>query len=194
MLFVCLLTSISYIRTGQARIIGRPRDLVAMCKDGSLLPVKLAVSEQWVGSQRIFTATIFKLEEMNNTGPTTPKMSEKSVLQQERESVSHLAIAAVVIDQKGMIQAFNTAAEKLWGFSVTDVAGRNVKMLMSFTDAERHDQHIQRYLTSGKTKVIGTGRQVVAQKKNGDMFPVHLAVSERVDGEKKIWTGICQPL
>lgn len=42
--------------------------------------------------------------------------------------------------------------------------------------------------------MIGTGRQVVGQKKNGDMFPVHLAVSERVDGEKKIWTAIAQPL
>ncbi len=52
----------------------------------------------------------------------SPKAQEKSVLQQERESVSHLAIAAVVIDQKGTIQAFNSAAEKVWGFTVCSVA------------------------------------------------------------------------
>ncbi len=51
----------NYIRTGVAKIIGRPRDLIAQGKDGSLVPVKLAVSEQWVGSQRLFTATIFKV-------------------------------------------------------------------------------------------------------------------------------------
>ncbi len=63
-----------------------------------------------------------------------------------------------------------------------------------YMDADCASKQIKRYLVSGKTKVIGTGRQVVGQKKNGDMFPAHLAVSERHDGDKKIWTAIAQAL
>lgn len=132
----------AYVSTGKAKIIGRPRDLIAQTRDGSMIPVKLAVSEQWVGTVRIFTATIFIREEETVNGSTS-KNTEKSVLQQERESVSHLAMAAIVIDQRGLIQAFNPAAEKVWGFSFTDVAGRNVKVLMGFADAERHDEHVR---------------------------------------------------
>lgn len=130
----------AYVTTGKAKIIGRPRDLIAQTKDGSLIPVKLAVSEQWVGTVRIFTATMFLRDEETVSGPSKP--TDKSVLQQERESVSHLAMAAIAIDQRGLIQAFNSAAEKAWGYAFAEVAGRNVKCLMGFADAERHDEHV----------------------------------------------------
>ena len=89
--------------------------------------------------------------------------------------------AVVVIDGSGRIESFNRAAERLFGFSATEVVGRNVSMLMPEPDRSAHDGYIQRYLTTGEARIIGIGREVKGQRRDGTVFPALLSVG-RVDG------------
>jgi two-component system sensor kinase FixL len=84
----------------------------------------------------------------------------------------------VVIDTDGIVERFNTAAENMFGYSKDEMIGNNVDILMPSPDHEQHDNYIQRYLSTGIGKIIGKGREVKAQRKDGSFFPVHLAIGE----------------
>ena len=102
--------------------------------------------------------------------------------------------AMVVIDEKGSILSFSAAAEKMFGYSEADVVGRNVKILMPSPDRERHDQYLVNYLTTGKRKIIGIGRVTTALHRDGNTFPIELAVGEAWSGGKRIFTGFIRDL
>jgi two-component system sensor kinase FixL len=102
--------------------------------------------------------------------------------------------AMVVIDERGSILSFSAAAEKMFGYSEDEVAGRNIKMLMPSPDRERHDQYLVNYLTTGKRKIIGIGRVTTALHRDGNTFPIELAVGEAWLGERRIFTGFMRDL
>jgi sigma-B regulation protein RsbU (phosphoserine phosphatase) len=100
----------------------------------------------------------------------------------------------IVIDEVGTIRLFNPAAERLFGYSREEALGRNVKMLMPSPDRERHDGYLARYRETGVRKIIGIGREVVGQRKNGSTFPFYLSIGElRQDGER-LFVGIVHDL
>lgn len=177
----------NYLTTGKAKVIGSGRDVVAQCKDGSIIPVHLSLTEINLGDgRRFFTGILRRLEK--------EQQLEKSVLQQEREVLDNLVVPAVIIDEKGIIHGFNKAAQDMLGFSLMDVVGKNVKMLMTGTDSNNHDKYLADYLRTGKSNVIGVGRDVVAQHKNGTAIRTRLSVTTRMDGQRRLFTGVLQKL
>jgi len=86
--------------------------------------------------------------------------------------------AIVVIDDKGFIQSFNGNAERLFGFTGREVLAHNVSMLMPAPHREDHDGYLARYLATGERRMIGMGRMVVGQRKDGSTFPMALSVGE----------------
>jgi len=102
--------------------------------------------------------------------------------------------AMVVIDEAGLILSFSAAAEKMFGYSEPEVVGENVKMLMPNPDRDRHDQYLVNYLTTGKRKIIGIGRVTTALHRDGNTFPIELAVGEAWSGDKRIFTGFIRDL
>jgi PAS domain S-box-containing protein len=120
------------------------------------------------------------------------KVTEKSLIQQEREVLDTLSVPAIIIDEKGNIHGFNKSAVKFFGYELVDVLIRNVSMLMPSPYAENHNQYINSYLSTGKAKIIGTGRKVVAQLKDGSIRPVFLTVTEKQEKDKRFFTGILQ--
>ena len=86
--------------------------------------------------------------------------------------------AMIIIDEKGCIESISATAERLFGYPLSEVAGRNVSLLMPSPDRERHDGYMQRYLATGERRIIGIGRVVVGQRKDGTTFPMHLTVGE----------------
>ena len=100
----------------------------------------------------------------------------------------------VVIDSRGRIEAFNTAAERMFGYRESEVLGKNVSMLMPEPDRSHHDRYIQHHLATGEKRIIGVGRAVNGMRRDGHVFPVHLSVGEfEIDGEKH-FTGILHDL
>ncbi len=100
----------------------------------------------------------------------------------------------IVIDARGTIEAFNAAAERMFGYAEIDVVGRNVNVLMPEPHHSEHDSYIRRHLETGEKRIIGLGRAVTAQRRDGGTFPVHLSVGEfEIDGEIH-FTGILHDL
>ena len=94
--------------------------------------------------------------------------------------------AIVTVDERGVIRSFNHAAERLFGYDVAEALGEPISLLMSEPHRSRHHQYIERYLATGEAHVIGIGREVEAERKDGTKVPVYLAVSEfRVAGKRR---------
>ena len=102
--------------------------------------------------------------------------------------------AMVVINERGLIQSFSSAAERLFGRSAAEVAGKNVKVLMPPPYREAHDGYLARYLQTGERHIIGIGRVVVGERKDGSTFPMELAVGEMKSGDQRFFTGFIRDL
>jgi two-component system sensor kinase FixL len=102
--------------------------------------------------------------------------------------------AMVVIDERGIIQSFSSAAERLFGYSAAEVAGKNVRVLMPSPYREAHDGYITRYLQTGERRIIGIGRVVVGERQDGSTFPMELAVGEMKSGNQRFFTGFIRDL
>ncbi|MCW8914842.1 MAG: PAS domain-containing sensor histidine kinase [Magnetovibrio sp.] len=100
----------------------------------------------------------------------------------------------ITIDSRGIIQTFNHGAEKIFGYSVCEVVGQNVSVLMPNDTAKQHDQYIRNYLDTGNAKISGIGREVVGRRKNTQTFLMDLAISEFDDGEKTTFVGIVRDI
>jgi PAS domain S-box-containing protein len=111
-----------------------------------------------------------------------------------RAVVDTAADAIITIDPLGSIQSFNPAATRLFGYAAAEVIGRNVSLLMPEPDRSQHDGYLRRYLESGEPHVIGVGREVTAQRKDGSRMPIGLAVSEMHLGSRRMFTGILHDL
>ncbi|MDX2028872.1 MAG: PAS domain S-box protein [Alphaproteobacteria bacterium] len=95
----------------------------------------------------------------------------------------------IVIDDRGTVQSLNTAAEKMFGYTPEEVIGKNVKMLMPEPYQGEHDSYLHNYKETGKTKVIGIGREVTGKRKDGSTFPMELGVSETRLNDKRLFAG-----
>ncbi|SMH50652.1 PAS domain S-box protein [Mesorhizobium australicum] len=102
--------------------------------------------------------------------------------------------ATVVIDRKGTIMSFNAAAVRQFGYSESEVVGRNVRMLMPEPYQREHDGYINRYLDTGERRIIGIDRVVVGSRKDGSTFPMKLAVGEMRSGDSLFFTGFIRDL
>lgn len=115
----------------------------------------------------------------------------KSSESRHRAVVETAVDAIVVIDVHGTIQAFNRAAERMFGYSAEMAMGRAVDMLMSEEVAAHHDRAMRRYLETGVARVIGVGREVVGRRRDGTDFPLELALAEWWDAAgERFFTGI----
>jgi PAS domain S-box-containing protein len=100
----------------------------------------------------------------------------------------------VIISEKGIIQSFNPAAEKIFGYHQKEVIGQKVNMLMPEPHRSRHDQYIKSYVDTGHRKIIGIGRETKGRRKDGSTFPMDLAVSEVIVGGHRYFTGIIKDI
>ena len=100
--------------------------------------------------------------------------------EKERAEITLQAIsdAVVTVDGRGMVQSFNPAAEKVFGYAAAEVVGRSMKMLMSESFAKELDTYLRRYPETGQAYLIGVEREVTAQRSDGELFPVDLRISE----------------
>lgn len=100
----------------------------------------------------------------------------------------------IVIDDHGKMLMFNTACERLFGYESQEVLGQNVNMLMPKTYSEHHDKYLSNYMETGKRKIIGIGRAVHGQHKDGNIFPLELSVGESKTPVGRQFVGILRDL
>jgi len=100
----------------------------------------------------------------------------------------------VTINEAGIIQTFNLAAESIFGYSAEQILGQNISRLVPSPDGEKHDDYLDEYFRTGVAKTIGTGRRVQACRKDGGLIPIFLTVSKVQEGQEVSFTGILRDL
>jgi two-component system sensor kinase FixL len=102
--------------------------------------------------------------------------------------------AMIVIDERGNIQSFSAAAERLFGHTAGEVIGKNIKLMMPSPYRENHDGYLKRYKQTGERRIIGIGRVVVGERRDGSTFPMELAVGEMRSADQRYFTGFIRDL
>jgi PAS domain S-box-containing protein len=129
------------------------------------------------------------LEEARRTG------RELALSEAKMRAVLDGAVDGIItIDENGIIESFNPAAETMFGYTSREVIGNNVKLLVPQPHKKRHNNYIRSYLKTGNAKIIGIGREVEGERKNGDLFPLELGISEINIEQKRLFTGIVRDI
>lgn len=137
------------------------------------------------------------LKEHNRTQSSAAANSDLSLRESEARLRGILETAVdgiITITEAGVVESLNPAAERIFGYAAQELLGQNVKILMPPMYRAVHDDYITNYLDTGLKKIIGIGREVVGMRKNGNTFPMHLAVSEVRLGERRLFTGLVRDL
>ena len=100
----------------------------------------------------------------------------------------------ITIDEHGIIQSFNAAAEELFGYAGNEVVGKNVSLLMPPTHSSEHNEYLRRYLQTGQARIIGVGRELEGKRKDGTAFPMWLRVAELQRDDERIFIGTVQDI
>ena len=127
--------------------------------------------------------------------------SARRAQDQLREREAHLQSvldtvpdAMIMIDPQGLIHSFSATAVRLFGYTAAEIVGCNISMLMPEPYRGHHDAYLARYLATGERRIIGIGRLVVGQRKDGSAFPMELAVGEMRSGNRRFFTGFVRDL
>jgi two-component system sensor kinase FixL len=184
---------------------GKPmRDLARTSEQGSVEEESWRVRKD--GSEFLASVTITALRDEQGAlrgfakvvrDITDQKAAEAAVARREHHLRSILATvpdAMIVMDERGTVASFSAAAELLFGYSEAEVVGRNVSMLMPVTDRPAHDGYLTTYLETGIRHVIGSARVATAMRRNGESFPIELAVGEVSVAGERIFTGFVRDL
>jgi len=183
------------LRTGYAtqprpRSMGSGMELFGQRRSGEEFPVEVSLSPLHTDAgQALVMATIHDI--------TQRKRAEAAVQESEARmrAIFDTAVDGIVtIDEHGIIDKFNPAAERLFGYTEAEVTGKNVSLLMPQPYRDRHDGYLANYLRTGERKIIGIGREVVGLRKDGTTFPMDLAVAEMRFGERRMFTGMIRDI
>src|SRR5882724_832908 len=169
----------------------RHYETIRLAKGGRRVDISLTVSPLFNQSGKVVGASKVARD------ITERKLAEQAL----RETAARLRTltetavdGVILIDARGVVLMFNSACEKLFGYSVEEVIGENVKMLMPQPYRHEHDRYIANYRNTRDHKIIGSGREVIGLRKDGSTFPMDLSVGEaRQDGES-IFVGIIRDI
>ncbi|MDO8290303.1 MAG: PAS domain S-box protein [Parvibaculum sp.] len=179
----------NYGTTGERRIIGIGREVLGRRKDGSTFPMYLSVGEGAFDSEPKFVGMIHDITERRQV--------EDDLREREARLASILQTipdAIIIIDDRGLIESFSPAAERLFGYGFEDVVSKNVSILMPAPYRTEHDGYLARYLATSEKHIIGIGRIVVGLRCDGTTFPMELAVGEIVIGQRRLFTGFIRDI
>lgn len=163
--------------------------VVARDRQGKEFPMALEIGEAQLPEYRRFVCVCRDLTPQDEHG-----VERESAINLNRALFDAAVDGIITIDSHGRIRSFNRAAETLFGFTRAEVLDQNVAMLMPEHYAKNHDSYIDNYLRTGEARIIGIGRDVVGQRKDGSRFPLHLSVGEAWHHAEKHFIGICHDL
>jgi PAS domain S-box-containing protein len=179
----------SYMQTGLKNVIGVGRNVTGRRRDGSTVPLHLAVSEVKTDDGVYFAGFLTD---------TTELKKAQTELEKEKRTLEAILQSSVdpilVITPGGVIQRINGATVRLFGFTEAELVGANVSVLMPEPYRTQHDDYLKRYLSTGVKRVIGIGREVVGLRHDGSTVPLRLAVSEVISEGVHCFAGFLTDL
>jgi len=183
----------------ERQILGRLRrgkpvehyETIRLTKDGREIAVSMSVAPLRDAAGRVNAASTIMRD------VTERRRSEMALRDREERLqalVNTAADAIITIDEHGIIESANPAAERLFGYSQSELLGSNVNVLMPEPFHSEHEGYLRNYLRTGRAKIIGIGREVTGLRKDRTTFPMNLSVSEIQLGTRRLFTGILHDL
>lgn len=158
-------------KTGQDKIVGTSREVEIERKDGSKVWGSLSLSKIRLDDKIIYTAFLKNITEQ--------KMANEIINQTLEQALD----SVVSIDKHNNITFFNSAAENLWGYSRSEVLGKNIKMLVPASIQSQHDSYVNANRNTGEDKIVGTTREVEIERKDGEVLYGMLSLCKIYIGE-----------
>ncbi|MBM5572046.1 MULTISPECIES: sensor domain-containing protein [Deefgea] len=115
---------------------------------------------------------------------------QQEAAQHTQTILDNMVDGVVTIGVDGVIESFNAAASRIFGFQADEIVGRNVSILMPEPHASHHDAYLRHHFDTGEHRVIGQPREVVGRRKNGSLFPMRLSVSKTTRAGQAIFIGL----
>lgn len=106
------------------------------------------------------------------------------------EIIENASEAIVTVNRKGIIRSWNQSAERIFGYTASEAIGENISIVVQPKHAAEHDNHIESYLATRSSNILGVRRRVDAQRKDGEVFPIEISLSETKRGREILWTGV----
>jgi two-component system CheB/CheR fusion protein len=136
-------------------------------------------------------------ENKKQSGARLLARSESAVRDHEERlrAILETAVEGIItIDDRGIIESFNPASEKIFNYRAAEVIGKNVSLLMPSPHREQHDGYLENYKRTGHARIIGIGRETFGRKKDGTLFPIDLSVSEVKLSDRRMFTGFVRDI
>ena len=151
-----------------------PFEVVSHHRDGREIPVSVSLAALRDEAGRVVGVTAVARD---ITEPRRAAQALRESEQQLESILNNAAEAVVVISADGSIERFNLAAQRLFGYSVEDARGLNLRKLtveLAFDEAAGGDERPAAWLQP----LMGGRREVTGRRKDGSIFPLELALSE----------------
>ena len=100
----------------------------------------------------------------------------------------------ITIDEQGIVESMNSAAERVFGFTHEEIVGQNVASLIAEPTRSMHDPDLENSIFSNLKSIVGSITEVQGRRKDGSPFPMELALSETRLGLRRIFTGIIRDI
>jgi PAS domain S-box-containing protein len=179
---------VSYDPNGQpAMMLGTVHDITSRKR------AELQVKELNENLERLVDERTQALQAEVDGHNRTQEMLHRSE-ERNRSIVNTAADGIITINEQGHVTSFNNAAQSIFGWSVIDILGQNISVLMPKPDSDHHDQYLQNYMRTFDAKIIGTGREVEGLRKDGTTFPMDLSVSVTELEDGLLFTGIVRDI
>ncbi|MDY6991729.1 MAG: PAS domain S-box protein, partial [Pseudomonadota bacterium] len=128
---------------------------------------------------------------------TERKRTEQALMESEirqRTILNTMVDGLIIINDKGIIQSWNPAAKRIFGYRTEEIVDKNVNCLMPEPHRSHHDHYLQRYQHTGQAKILGIGREVEGQHKDGSLLSLDLSVSEMHIDSKRLFSGLVRDI
>ncbi len=171
--------------------------LLIACLLGSFILIIVSRSAMiaQIVSERTEDLTAANAELANSAEERRQMVAALQESEAKARTIVETAVDAIIcIDDHGIVQSFNSAAERIFGYSAEEVIGQNINILQPEPYHSEHDGYLRHYLETGQKKVIGLGREVIGRRKDGSQLPIDLAVSEVQLENKRLFTGIIRDI
>lgn len=180
----------NYLDMGEKKITGTGAlGLEGKRKDGSIFPIELVVTDMVIDGVKLFTCVVRDISQRIEANHRRKDMENRT-----KAIVETVVDGIVTISELGIMESVNPAVTRMFGYTEAEMVGQNIKMLMPNPYKDEHDGYLKHHNETGEKRVIGMGREVEGQRKDGSTFPLELAVSEMIINGEKHFTGIVRDI